>query len=292
MRDLFEQWVEAWSERIRSPVLGSLAIAFVVSNWKPLFFLLFAEAPVWLRIRYFEHHTDSNSLVWYPLAVGVIAALLIPWISFGGAWVAKRPKFLLHRLQQDEGTRREIEKLRIERERETARAEFEEERAKREAAEAKRAADREAEIIAEGRRMKEAEEVGEETKEDLKTERQARQKSGQETSVMQQRTALPVQLAGHDISSQMSRAIVMTLGTSDSMMEKKDIIEGVIDEIAPLEMFSSVTKWRARVEFDAAFSELYSSNIIESVDLSGGRKEYGLSQKGYKAFDAIATPEP
>lgn len=292
MRDLFEQWVEAWSERIRSPVLGSLAIAFVVSNWKPLFFLLFAEAPVWLRIRYFEHHTDANSLIWYPLIVGVVAAFLIPWVTLGGAWVARFPKFLLHRLQQNEGTRREIEQLRIEAEREAARTKSEEERAKREAAEARRAADREAEIIAAGKRLKEAETVGEETKEELEADRRAQQASIQVNTSQEARpntSTLPSQFLGDGISSHMMRAIILVLGHAESALEKEEVIEHAINELVLMETFPEITRRRAAVEFNAAFDDLRQMEMLESDRRSVGSSilVYGLTKNGYQVFDAL-----
>ena len=207
----------------------------------------------------------------------MIAALLIPWITLGGAWVARLPKFLLHRLQQDEGTRRENEKLRIEAERETARTEFEEERAKREAAEAKRAADREAEIIAAGRRLKEAEDVSEETKEDLEAERQLETQRGVDR--------LPEILVGDGIRQEMNRSILQVLGETDGTPSS----EAIRDQIARkglLGKYASINTQRMEVEADTSFKELSRQGLVEQT-MYAGDNHYGLTASGYHYFDIL-----
>lgn len=277
MRDLFEQWVEAWSERIRSPVMGSLAIAFIVSNWKPLFFLLFAEAPVWLRIQYFEHHTDANSLVWYPLVAGAIAAFLIPWITLGGAWVARLPKFLLHRLQQDEGTRREIEGFRISAERESAKAEFEDQRARRKA-------QRENEIIAAGRRLKEAEEVSEETKETLKTEREIL--GGRE------RELIPDELKGNGLRSIVLRNIIETLGSADRKVRKEELLLSIARGQRSSGFDKQLTNQRREVEVLSALDWLENSDLVSRTQKSlVDQPTFTLTANGFEILDALRARE-
>lgn len=127
MLDLIRQCIENFTDRIRSPILGSVTIAFFAFNWKAFYFLFFAEAPTWLRVWYFEQNTDLHSLFSYPIVGGISLALIKPWVTYAGSWVAKFPNFFLYRLQQSEARRRRIEELRLE-------AEYEEVKAQHEAA--------------------------------------------------------------------------------------------------------------------------------------------------------------
>lgn len=106
MLEIFKHLTDAAAERIRSPFLGSIAISFVGFNWQALFYLFFAEKPVRKRILYFNTNTDYNSLLWFPVTLGVLVAVFIPWMAWGGAMIARVPKARLHDLQYGEGQRK------------------------------------------------------------------------------------------------------------------------------------------------------------------------------------------
>jgi hypothetical protein len=92
MTELFKQMLEAAGERIRSPFFGSILLVFFGINWREMFYLLFADKPVRARILYFDANTDVLSLLVYPAVLGIIAALLMPWVAVVGAWFAQQPK--------------------------------------------------------------------------------------------------------------------------------------------------------------------------------------------------------
>jgi hypothetical protein len=76
--------VEAWLHRVRAPILGYTLLAGLVINWKPLWALLFADIDVFSKFLYFDLRTDYWTLIVLPLLVGVLSALMTPWIALAG----------------------------------------------------------------------------------------------------------------------------------------------------------------------------------------------------------------
>jgi len=72
LTDFLNQVFQAWSDRIRSPILGSVVLAFIAINWKPLYYLFFAETSVLTRFAYFDMKTDLGTLFLGPLAIGLL----------------------------------------------------------------------------------------------------------------------------------------------------------------------------------------------------------------------------
>lgn len=106
--DALKDLIEVFLQRIRSPIIGSIAIAFVLVNWKPVWYLLFAERPARQKILYFEENTDPTSLYLWPIGLGVAYAFGLPWVKYVGAWVAQIPHALLHEIQDGQASARRI----------------------------------------------------------------------------------------------------------------------------------------------------------------------------------------
>ena len=81
MTDFFAQSLQAFQERMRTPWIGSILIAFLLWNWQPLLFLFASDTALRTRFTYFEIHTDWRSLFAYPIATGFLFAAAKPWIS-------------------------------------------------------------------------------------------------------------------------------------------------------------------------------------------------------------------
>ncbi len=114
MTELLKDMFESWGERLRSPILGPIALSFLLINWQAIFFVLFANVPVFTRLNYFDANTSFMTFVWQPLALGLTLAFLSPWLKFAGAVVAKKPSKLLNQLQNDQARAhriREYEKM-------------------------------------------------------------------------------------------------------------------------------------------------------------------------------------
>ena len=87
MKEIFE----AFNSRLKSPVFGYFILAFFAYNWKVIFYLLVSGSEVTDRFKYFDNNTSTNSLLTYPLIVGIIGALLYPWINLFFIWMIRRP---------------------------------------------------------------------------------------------------------------------------------------------------------------------------------------------------------
>jgi len=77
MREIFE----ALGSRIKSPLFGYAAIAFVAINWRSLFYLMAAKVTAVERIKYFENNTTFYSLILLPIVFATIGAIIYPWIN-------------------------------------------------------------------------------------------------------------------------------------------------------------------------------------------------------------------
>ena len=105
MTDFFAQSLQAFQERMRTPWIGSILIAFLLWNWQPLLFLVASDTALLTRFAYFEIHTDWCSLFFGPLIAGFVFAAAKPWISLVmdwlGAWAIHRSRLHADRLVAD-----------------------------------------------------------------------------------------------------------------------------------------------------------------------------------------------
>ena len=164
MTDFMKTVFDAWGERIRSPIIGSVFLAHLSINWAAYFFLFFADSDAATRIEYFQNQTNVWTVFLYPVTAGLIIAFFIPYVTLLGAILSRLPKRWLSDVQEVEARKKRIKKL----ESETAELE---ERKKHELAKRRYAAELQAEaekdIIDFNKRLKMAEDVSEETKEEV-----------------------------------------------------------------------------------------------------------------------------
>ncbi|MEW8352818.1 MAG: hypothetical protein AB2588_17770 [Candidatus Thiodiazotropha sp.] len=110
IKDIFE----AFSTRIRSPFFGYFFFSFFGINWKAVFFLLFSDDRVLYRIKYFEDHTSTHTLLTLPLLVGVVLALTYPWLSLAFQWAVLAPTKFRNNLNAQAEDSLIIKKLELE----------------------------------------------------------------------------------------------------------------------------------------------------------------------------------
>ncbi len=89
---------EVWASRAKSPLFGYFSLSFVATNWKAIFFLLFADKDVISRIEYFDSNTCAETLLWIPLGISIVAALSYPWIQFVFLYATTGPINLRNKL--------------------------------------------------------------------------------------------------------------------------------------------------------------------------------------------------
>ncbi|MDB0019706.1 hypothetical protein N9E07_05130 [Planktomarina temperata] len=90
MTDFFAQSLQAFQERMRTPWIGSILIAFLLWNWQPLLFLVASDTALVTRFTYFESHTGWCSLFVGPVIAGFLFAAAKPWISLVMDWLGAK----------------------------------------------------------------------------------------------------------------------------------------------------------------------------------------------------------
>ena len=88
-------------QRARSPIAGSVVFAFFVINWRPVWYLFFADEPAAIKLRFFDLNSSWKTLYFWPIIVGVLIAIAAPWIKLIGVWLALRPTSILGRMRFD-----------------------------------------------------------------------------------------------------------------------------------------------------------------------------------------------
>lgn len=88
--------------RLRSPFLGYFVLAQIYLNYSAFALLLWGEGTVDERLDAFSSVTSVQSFVVYPIIAALVGGIVGPWITYGGAWIAKWPTEKLKKLQDDE----------------------------------------------------------------------------------------------------------------------------------------------------------------------------------------------
>jgi len=130
MSAFFSSVFDAMTQRIRSPILGSILLAHIAWNWSAYFYLFWAETLVPVRIAYFKMNTDVLSLLVYPIGLVFMIAILSPYIRYVGAKCAKFPDGLIRELQDDQASNRRVNNLKRQAKEDSQKREIEIEKAK------------------------------------------------------------------------------------------------------------------------------------------------------------------
>ncbi len=91
--------LQAFTNRIKSPVFGYFFLAFTAINWKTIFFLLIAKVSILDRFEYFDKQTDTYTLLVYPLIIAIVGAIFYPWVNYFFIWLAQKPAEMRQLLQ-------------------------------------------------------------------------------------------------------------------------------------------------------------------------------------------------
>lgn len=108
MVDFIKSFFESWNERIRSPFLSSFTVVFLALNWKGLFVLFFAKMTAIERVAYFEEHSSTYTLLFYPLLGGLILPVVFETMKLVSAWTITRPEEKLHRMKAERSSNRRL----------------------------------------------------------------------------------------------------------------------------------------------------------------------------------------
>lgn len=72
MYETLKEVIEAASNRVRSPILGMIALVYFYLNWKPLFLLMLSDEPAEKRLQLFDQYSDWKNGVLFPIIFGFI----------------------------------------------------------------------------------------------------------------------------------------------------------------------------------------------------------------------------
>ena len=100
--DFLADLSKAASERLRTPIFVLISLSFIAYNWQPIWYLFFADRPVRQKFLYFDENTSSDSLLFNPIATGVVltvlSQVLSQWLPVVGALIARLPGRLMARI--------------------------------------------------------------------------------------------------------------------------------------------------------------------------------------------------
>jgi len=215
---------EAWAQRVRSPILGSIAISVFVINWKSFWFLFFAKTDVLEKFAFFDSSTNTLTLFWFPLLIGLGLALGLPWVQLGGAILARRPIERLRRHQSDALHEQRIYQLNHQIKEEEQRAQLDKTRE-----EAK---------IAAAERLERAQEIGQNLAEDIIDDRQATSKDTAEPALSKEERDLLCVIAKD------GNGFVGTFEIDEGFRFVAGDIEFIIPHRRLLELNASLEKFR------------------------------------------------
>ena len=102
--DVLEKIFDELRSRIRSPIWGTIGLYVILLNWKAFYFLLFADASVPEKFSFWDENVTHEWLIYYPLALGVVSVVTVPWIRLGLTWVNRSADLKLHNIQSTQKT--------------------------------------------------------------------------------------------------------------------------------------------------------------------------------------------
>ena len=95
---------DEFRSRIRSPIWGTIGLYVILLNWKAFYFLLFADVSVPEKFSFWDENVTHEWLIYYPLILGVISVVAVPWIRVAFTWVNKSADLKLHFIQSTQKT--------------------------------------------------------------------------------------------------------------------------------------------------------------------------------------------
>lgn len=267
--ELFREISEAWSQRLRSPFIGSIAISFFLVNWQPIWFLLFADKPVEAKFLFFNSNTSAISLYLLPIVIGSVIAWSSPWLRLIGATIARSPTKQLREMQIDEAHGRKIREI--------------ENETKRVHAEAALQAAKENVVIAEAKRVEAAQAISPNAVESLEKERaeQAKKKTLRDLNEIQGQPDEHIIIAEKLPSS--SRQLLTNMASlKDDGLNIVETDDGRSANLGSFELINTTSN-RDWMNFELDVENLKGLELISETRLD----YYEVTKKGYQIADLI-----
>lgn len=263
--EVFKEYLDAVSSRVRSPILGSITVSLIVFNWQSIFYLLASEESAVVRLRFVSLNTDFCWSIALPIGFGLATALCLPWLNYVGSKIVRRPVRLHRSLAAEDAMALKISRLEKE-------IEFEEKRAKLQAVREK------AKIDAE-KLLQEAKKVNPDLADAISEERAESSNESSDATEEPRSVSSTAASLSHD-----EKATVTALGQAQSNLS--------IDELAKDDVFrfnlkkstQQTTIPRLRAIADAATATLRLKGVAKEA--SPGR--FTLTEFGFRVSDHIS----
>lgn len=81
IKEFFQNIYDSSTERIKSPLVGSFIISFLIFNWRVFAILFYSEWPVHCRIEWIEANYCNWSNLLIPIGIALFYIVLIPYIN-------------------------------------------------------------------------------------------------------------------------------------------------------------------------------------------------------------------
>lgn len=116
--DGLKEILAAFEARVRSKVVGSVILTFIATNWKVIFYVMFAKKTVETKFTYFDDHTSILTLLIIPVFVGVLLALFLPLVNYWALKITSKIDRKLLDFKNESHSVNELSKLKYAAERE------------------------------------------------------------------------------------------------------------------------------------------------------------------------------
>lgn len=99
---------DEFRSHVRSPIWGTIGLYVILLNWKAFYYLLFADVSVPEKFSFWDENVSHKWLIYYPLALGVVSVVTVPWIRLGFTWVNMSADLKLHNIQSTHRNEKKI----------------------------------------------------------------------------------------------------------------------------------------------------------------------------------------
>jgi hypothetical protein len=110
MKDIFD----AVNSRIRTPYFGYAVLAFFAFNWRGVFLLATTTGSPLQRLAAFDSATNTNTLILFPLLVGIFVAASTHWVQYVFVWISRKPSSMMDVLHLQAEHNRNIHQTKFE----------------------------------------------------------------------------------------------------------------------------------------------------------------------------------
>ncbi|AXG73955.1 hypothetical protein DVK85_06730 [Flavobacterium arcticum] len=81
MKDLLKDFLETSRDRIKTPITGSFALAFLLWNWRPILVLLLSDSSIENKIKHIDKNYCGYWALLAPLLIAIFYTLLVPYLT-------------------------------------------------------------------------------------------------------------------------------------------------------------------------------------------------------------------